>query len=127
MVFADFRAAREFAQLWDEEEAQEMVDEPLAALDPGLQLQLMDARLGFARTRGHAVLAILHDVNQALRDFERLLLVQRGALAGDMAVDVAGGSGALAALERLYGVRFASAMTADGECVTAAVRALEPA
>ena len=38
---------------------------------PGLQLQLMDAMLGFARARGHAVLAILHDVNQALRDFER--------------------------------------------------------
>lgn len=124
---ARVQLARVFAQLWDEEEALVMVDEPLAALDPGLQLQLMDAMLGFARTRGHAVLAILHDVNQALRDFERLLLVQRGALAGDMAVDVAGGSGALAALERLYGVRFASAMTADGECVTAPVRALEPA
>ncbi|QTD47408.1 ATP-binding cassette domain-containing protein [Ottowia testudinis] len=110
--------ARVFAQLWDVEQGLVMVDEPLAALDPGLQFQLMDAMLHFAAERGHAVIAILHDVNQALRDFERLLLIEDGALVGDMASDIA----SLPKLEALYGVRFASAVGTDGEVITAAVR-----
>ena len=116
---ARVQLARVFAQLWDVQDGLVMVDEPLAALDPGLQLQLMDAMLDYARQRGHAVIAILHDVNQALRDFERLLLVQAGALVGDLA----SGAQCLPALERLYGVRFASAISADGTLITAATRA----
>lgn len=37
-----------------------------AALDPGLQFELMDALQGCARERGHALIAVLHDINQAL-------------------------------------------------------------
>jgi len=69
---ARVQMARVFAQLWDVEQGLLLVDEPLAALDPGLQFSLMDAIYTFASKRGHAILAILHDINQALQGFEQL-------------------------------------------------------
>lgn len=116
---ARVQLARVFAQLWDAERGLVMVDEPLSSLDPGLQLQLMDALLAFASARGHTVIAILHDINQALRDFERLLLIDNGTLVGDRP----GGIGSLPALEALYGVQLTSAVAAGGEVIAAAVRA----
>jgi iron complex transport system ATP-binding protein len=92
--------ARVLAQLWDAEQGLLLVDEPLAALDPGLQFELMDALQTYVRERGHALLAVLHDLNQALAGFDRLWLLQRGRLAGDLRC----GPGAIAPLERLYGI-----------------------
>ncbi|MFM2347384.1 MAG: hypothetical protein RL654_2137, partial [Pseudomonadota bacterium] len=72
---ARVQLARVFAQLWDVEAGLLLVDEPLAALDPGLQLGLMEAITDFARMRGHALLAVLHDVQLALGHFGRLWLL----------------------------------------------------
>ena len=102
--------ARIFAQLWDVEDALLLVDEPLAALDPGLQFQLLDAILDFSIQRNIGVIAILHDVNHALREFERIWMVKEGCITGDYASSAS----LLPKLERLYDIRFSSAMTSDG-------------
>jgi len=120
---ARVQMARVFAQLWDVEGGLVLVDEPLAALDPGLQLQLLDAMQAFARGRQHAVVAVLHDVNHALQGFDRLLLVKEGALVGDLRSDVH----ALPHLEALYGVDFARAEGPDGGVIVAPHRVREGA
>lgn len=97
---ARVQLARVFAQLWDERDALLLVDEPLAALDPGLQFELMDALQQYAQLRGHALVAVLHDLNQALNGFERLWLLKGGVLVGDLPV----GRSALTALEALYDI-----------------------
>lgn len=97
---ARVQLARVFAQLWDERDALVLVDEPLAALDPGLQFELMDALQRFTRERGHALVAVLHDINQAFAAFDRLWLLREGRLVGDLA----SGRGAVAALGALYGI-----------------------
>ena len=98
---ARVQLARVLAQLWDVDGGLLLVDEPLAALDPGLQFELMDALRDFAAARGHALVAVLHDLNQALAGFERLWLVDQGRLVGDLPADRA----AVPALERLFGIR----------------------
>lgn len=97
---ARVQMARVFAQAWDTREGLLLVDEPLSALDPGLQFELMDALQGFARTRQHALVAVLHDINQALHGFERLWLVRQGRLVGDWPV----GPQVINPLADLYGV-----------------------
>ena len=98
---ARVQLARVLAQLWDVRDGLLLVDEPLAALDPGLQFELMDALRDFAKTRGHALVAVLHDLNQALAGFDRLWLVQDGRLVADLPADRT----ALAWLERLFGIQ----------------------
>ena len=59
-----------------------LMDEPLASLDLGAQGTV----LGLARAaaaRGVGVIVALHDLNLALREFPRLLLMVRGALVAD--------------------------------------------
>lgn len=107
--------ARVFAQLWDVEQGLLLVDEPLAALDPGLQFELMDAINTFASKRGHAILAILHDINQALQSFDRLIFIKHGAMVGDYQTSHV----TLPLLEALYGVKLASATTEEGEMIVA--------
>jgi iron complex transport system ATP-binding protein len=74
---ARVQIARVFAQLWDVRGALLLVDEPLTALDPGLQFRLIDTLCAFAEERGHALIAVLHDINQALAHFQRLCVRQR--------------------------------------------------
>lgn len=97
---ARVQLARVLAQLWDARGALLLVDEPLAALDPGLQWGLMDALLHFARERGHALVAVLHDINQALAGFDRLWLLQQGRFIADLPPEAR----SVPALERLYGL-----------------------
>lgn len=115
---ARVQLARVFAQLWDVEQGMVLVDEPLAALDPGLQFQLMDAIECFAEQRGHAVLAVLHDIHHALLGFERLLLLKHGQLVGDLPSTTA----AIPHLESLYGVHLSCAICTSGETVVIPVR-----
>ncbi|MBI5271115.1 MAG: ATP-binding cassette domain-containing protein [Burkholderiales bacterium] len=98
---ARVQLARVLAQLWDQTHGLLLVDEPLAALDPALQRELMDTLQAYARERGHALVAVLHDLGQALSDFDTLWLVQDGRLAGPPR---RAGLAALPALEALYGV-----------------------
>jgi iron complex transport system ATP-binding protein len=115
---ARVQLARVLAQLWDVRDGLLLVDEPLAALDPGLQFELMDALRDFARTRGHALVAVLHDLNQALASFDRLWLVQDGQLVADLPAD----RSALAPLERLFGIQLRCIDGDDGRVAVLARR-----
>lgn len=115
---ARVQMARVFAQLWDVESGLLLVDEPLAALDPGLQFSLMDAIYKFAAQRGHAILAILHDINQALQGFERLIFIKDGELSGDYTSQEM----TIPLLETLYDVSLISAICENGEVIVAPAR-----
>lgn len=119
---ARVQLARVFAQAWDTREGLLLVDEPLASLDPGLALELMDAMQRFAAERGHALLAVLHDLNMAFNHFERLCLLADGRVRADCDAVPA----ALPLLEQLYGVRLRLLRDAEGVAIVAgSARALE--
>ncbi len=59
-----------------------LADEPLAALDPAHQIEVM-ALLRAEAERGATVVAVLHDLTIAARCCDRLLLVDRGRLVAD--------------------------------------------
>jgi iron complex transport system ATP-binding protein len=59
-----------------------VVDEPLASLDPGHQIDVMDL-LAREAQGGKLVVAVLHDLTMAARYCDRLLLVNRGELVAD--------------------------------------------
>jgi iron complex transport system ATP-binding protein len=75
--------------LWDERNGLILVDEPLASLDPGLQIELLESIKRYANDRHHAIVAILHDINQAMHHFDRLVLVKDGNMVGDHASGIA--------------------------------------
>ena len=59
-----------------------IADEPLAALDPGHQLDVMDLLKGEARA-GSLVVTVLHDLGMAARYCDRLLLMDNGRLVAE--------------------------------------------
>ncbi|WP_428332317.1 ABC transporter ATP-binding protein [Novosphingobium sp.] len=59
-----------------------VVDEPLASLDPGHQIDVMELLAGEAR-EGATVVAVLHDLTMAARYCARILLIDQGALVAD--------------------------------------------
>ena len=59
-----------------------VTDEPLASLDPAHQFDVM-ALLREEAASGKLVLAIVHDLNHALRECDRLVLLHNGKLCGD--------------------------------------------
>ncbi|MFG1377478.1 ABC transporter ATP-binding protein [Xanthobacter autotrophicus] len=59
-----------------------LADEPVAALDPYHQLQVMDVLRATARA-GTAVVAVLHDLTLAARFCDRLALMKDGALVAE--------------------------------------------
>jgi iron complex transport system ATP-binding protein len=59
-----------------------VVDEPLASLDPGHQIDVMELLDREARG-GALVVAVLHDLTMAARYCDRLLLIDRGRLVAD--------------------------------------------
>ncbi|MDO7834582.1 ABC transporter ATP-binding protein [Sphingobium sp. HBC34] len=77
-----------------------IADEPLAALDPGHQIDVMDLLRGEARG-GALVVTVLHDLSMAARYCDRLLLMDGGAAVADGApMDVLTAD----ALGQVYGV-----------------------
>lgn len=117
---ARVQMARVFAQLWDVQDGLVLVDEPLSALDPGLQFDLLDSLDTYAAQRGHAVVAILHDINHAMLGFDRLWLVSEGKLVGDLACSAC----AVPALETLYGIALSCMTNARGDLVITPQRRL---
>jgi iron complex transport system ATP-binding protein len=99
---ARVQLARVFAQLWDVKNGLILVDEPLASLDPGLQIGLLESMRQYAFDRNHAIVAILHDINQAMQYFDRLILVKEGKMVGDLSP----GPESISALEDLYDIQF---------------------
>lgn len=59
-----------------------VVDEPLASLDPGHQIDVMELLAREARA-GALVVAVLHDLTMAARYCDRLLLIGEGELIAD--------------------------------------------
>ena len=59
-----------------------IADEPLAALDPGHQIDVMDLLKGEARS-GSLVVTVLHDLSMAARYCDRLVLMDHGSLVAD--------------------------------------------
>lgn len=59
-----------------------VVDEPLASLDPGHQIDVMELLAREAHS-GALVVAVLHDLTMAARYCDRLLLVDNGRLVAD--------------------------------------------
>lgn len=77
-----------------------IADEPLTALDPGHQLEVMDLLRDQARG-GALILVILHDLSIAARFCDRLLLLDGGRLVADGAPDAVLTDAALASV---YGI-----------------------
>lgn len=63
-----------------------VVDEPLASLDPGHQIDVMELLVGEARAGG-LVIAVLHDLGIAARYCDRLILMNAGRIVADGAAD----------------------------------------
>ena len=59
-----------------------IADEPLASLDPGHQIDVMDLLKSEAEAGG-MVIAVLHDLTMAARYCDRLLLLDRGRLVAE--------------------------------------------
>ncbi|WP_010187628.1 ABC transporter ATP-binding protein [Sphingomonas sp. PAMC 26605] len=77
-----------------------IADEPLTALDPGHQLEIM--ALLQAQARGGAlIVVVLHDLSIAARFCDRLLLLDQGRLVADGAPDAVLTDAALA---QVYGI-----------------------
>ena len=93
--------ARVLAQLWDTQQGLILLDEPLAALDPKLQIDILHCLQQFAKQRQHTLIAILHDINHALQYFDRLWLVQKGQLLADIPTN----GDAIPLLEQVYDIK----------------------
>lgn len=110
--------ARIFAQLWDVEDGLILMDEPIAAVDPGLQGVLLETLVLFARIRRHAVVAVMHDITLALRYFKYLVLVQPG----HALKMIESGRYAKEELESLFSVRLSCLLDEQGDWVMMPLR-----
>ena len=81
---ARIHLARIFAQLWDQQNGILLIDEPMSGLDPGLQIELLSSILSFCQNRSHTLVAVLHDIQQAIEYFERLILIKDGKITADL-------------------------------------------
>lgn len=57
-----------------------LLDEPTTYLDVAHQVELLDLCLRFRRERGTTVVAVLHDLNQAFRYADRVVMVKEGRI-----------------------------------------------
>jgi|TARA_R110002096_G_C14661942_1_gene728481 heme transport system ATP-binding protein len=76
--------ARVLAQIWPSGQTSEdkylLLDEPTSALDPLYQIEILNTARWLARERGFGVLAILHDLNQAMSYADQLYILKNGEL-----------------------------------------------
>ena len=86
-----------------------LADEPVAGLDPGHQLDVME-RLRALATSGAGVVVVMHDLTLAARYCDRLVLLFDGRIAAEGSADAVL---SVENLARCYGVR-AYRHTADG-------------
>ena len=86
------------------------LDEPTAYLDISHQLQLLELARELAR-QGKAVLMVIHDLPQALRGADRLILMEEGAVAAQGTGEELYASGEIG---RVFGIRLCRAATETG-------------
>ncbi|WKW51668.1 ABC transporter ATP-binding protein [Rhodomicrobium lacus] len=65
-----------------------LLDEPFASLDALTRLQMHDLVLSLWRTHRPAVLAVTHDVDEAIRLADRVIVLSAGRIAADLPVDL---------------------------------------
>jgi iron complex transport system ATP-binding protein len=90
-----------------------IADEPLASLDPGHQIEVMELLAEQARA-GTLVIAVLHDLTMAARHCDRLLLLHQGRLVCDGTPDTVLTADRLATV---YGIRARIDRDGDGPLV----------
>jgi iron complex transport system ATP-binding protein len=91
-----------------------LTGEPVAALDPFHQLQVMEV-LKQAATEGKAVVAVLHDLTLVARFCDRVLLLHGGVISADGPASVLGGRN----LETAYSVAFVRGQHAGQKFIVA--------
>ncbi|MDA8519902.1 heme ABC transporter ATP-binding protein [Acidovorax sp. NCPPB 4044] len=110
--------ARSLAQLWEPRPGGAarwlLLDEPTAALDLAHQHQAMQLLRRWAHGAGVGVIAVLHDLNLALRYADDALLIGGPDGPGDVAWGAAAQVLTPAAVERVWGMRCEVARGADG-------------
>ncbi len=76
--------ARVLAQIWPTDDNRGhkylLLDEPTSALDPLYQLEILKIARWLANEKGFGVLAILHDLNQAMSYADQVYLLKEGEL-----------------------------------------------
>ncbi|MEM7114891.1 MAG: ABC transporter ATP-binding protein [Chloroflexota bacterium] len=60
-----------------------LLDEPTTFLDIGFQLEVMEIVERLNRDRGMTILLVLHDLNQAARYSDRMIVLQQGEIVAD--------------------------------------------
>jgi len=92
-----------------------LVDEPVAALDPGQQVSVMALLRAEATVHDRIVVVVLHDLSLAARICDQLLLIDRGRIvqAGPASVVLESPD-----LEAVYGVPFGRGRVCDVPVVT---------
>lgn len=109
--------ARVMAQIWEPDTDGQprwlMLDEPTAALDLRHQHTTLSTVRRWAREQGVGVLAVLHDLNLALRYADRVWVLDRGQLkAGGVPAQVL----TPALVQRVWQVQASTVRSADGVC-----------
>jgi iron complex transport system ATP-binding protein len=87
-----------------------LVDEPLASLDPAHAIDVLDCLRSIAAT-GAGVVVVLHDLNQAARVADDVVLMNGGRIVAQGAADAVLTTDAIAAT---YGVEAQTGVGADG-------------
>ena len=87
-----------------------LVDEPLASLDPAHQIDVLDCLRAAAAT-GAGVVVVLHDLNQAVRVADDIVLMKDGRIVAQGAADAVLTPAGIAAT---YGVATHAGVCADG-------------
>jgi iron complex transport system ATP-binding protein len=60
-----------------------LLDEPTTFLDIGHQLEVLELVRGLNRERGMTIVLVLHDLNQAARYADRMIVLNKGAVVAD--------------------------------------------
>jgi iron complex transport system ATP-binding protein len=91
-----------------------LADEPAAALDIRHRLDVIERLAG--RGRDHVAIVVVHDLDLAFRHFDRVILLDRGAVVADAPpAELIGDP----RLDETFGVRFERLQTSDGPMLRA--------
>ncbi|HET6745891.1 MAG TPA: ABC transporter ATP-binding protein [Candidatus Limnocylindria bacterium] len=88
-----------------------LLDEPTLHLDLGHQVSMLTSIRRLQAHRGLTVVAVLHDLNLAAAFAPRVVVLHEGAIAADGSPDEVLSA---ALVQRVFGVRVATAVTEDG-------------
>ena len=103
-----------------------LLDEPTTYLDIAHQMEVLDLVAELQRTRGLTVIMVLHDLNQAARYADRMVVMQAGRIVADGPPDEVFEPGMLARVFRIQARMLVDPVTGGRICVPCGL-AKEPA